>query len=86
VCVRHLDLISNELQRAWLCGHTVCNSTELNPASTFGSLEVVGTLVFGFPLLLGTKPQVSRQVKQNIFSKGSENRTENVTCPGNVHF
>ena len=41
--------------------------------------------VFGFPLVLGTKPSVSWPVKWNVF-KRSENRSENVAYSGNVHF
>lgn len=38
-----------------------------SPASTFRSLEVVGTYVFVFPLVLGTKPYVFWPVKRNVF-------------------
>lgn len=38
---------------------------------------------FGFPLVLGTKPEVSWMVKRNVF-KHSENGSENFTCSGNV--
>jgi hypothetical protein len=37
--------------------HRVCDLQ--NPASTFDSLEVVGTYVFGFTLLVGMKPYIS---------------------------
>lgn len=62
----------------------------MNPASTFGSLEVVGTSCFfvshwlweeAIPFLTG-----KTELKKCTFCVRSENSSENFACSGNVYF
>jgi hypothetical protein len=66
-----------------LNGESVTNlngiESRRDPASTFGSLEVVGTYVFGSPLVLGRFLNGKSESSLNVLKTGSEH----FTCSGN---
>lgn len=55
------------LTQGWYTHPKLPLKSHFHPASTLGSLVVVGMYIYGFPLVLGSKPYVFWQVKQNTF-------------------